>query len=94
MFLRGYELQFKLFSKLKHLQGPPYANQLVQNGTQVHATCPYFSTSHSGRAFINSLVFYRENIARQSQRIGASFHSAFFLVIFKTGIEHASKSLQ
>lgn len=76
---------------LEHLQGPPYANQVVQKGTQGHTAGLYISTSQSGSGFTSSLILPSP---REYQRIRTSFYSTFSLVIFKTGTDHASKSLQ
>lgn len=91
VFLTRHGLQFKLFPKLEHLQGPPYANQVMQKGTQAHTAGLYISTSHSGSVFTSSSILPSP---REYQRIRTSFYSTFSLVIFKTGTDHASKSLQ
>lgn len=91
VFLTRHGLQFKLFPKLEYLQGPPYANQAVQNGMQAHAARFYISTTHSGSVFTSSLIL---PITTEYQGIKTSFYLTFSLVIFKTGIGHASKSLQ
>ena len=93
MFFRRYELQFKLFSKLEPLQGPSYTDQLLQNGMQVHATSSVLCKSLL-KSFYQYLDISQGNHCKSISEDGASFYSAFSLGVFKTGTEHASKSLQ
>lgn len=75
MFLTRHGLQFKLFPKLEHVQGPPHANQVVQNGMQAHTAGLHISTTHSGSIFTKSLILH---ITTEYQGIKTSFYSILF----------------